>query len=413
MSHQPLGLERVPLECRFNIAIKFRGTSPADFLTTVGLDIDYQLLIMRDERGSTVLHWAAMHWSIYHRRGWPSSRFASCADLIIKLITAGLCVSAIDGRGHTPLMYLLEFDDPSDGWPYGTYDIPDGLHPLHIIGSWGTLLRQAGVSLSEYVERENLLLSRLDTAHPVRWWWRARTLELSGIAFDDQSTLTMELCTTHSYHLHESRPMYGSFTGTTPVPCRLPWYPSFQDDPDVFWQPVEWRTLKSTKPFRLSPDSIDDIEFDLGRILFGGTQDDHMSLAAVYRREQQLNGRVRNGMSGKKRSSSSPPATTKTFVKNATTIPYRHSPEGSTWYVHKCSQDMRWSFCENDYGEAYDMRATCIAGCSARHDHGAYVAAAFVPLEKSPMTFREKWLVENFPRKYGTDANLRFRNYED
>jgi hypothetical protein len=56
-------------------------------------------------------------------------------------------------------MFLLDFDDPGDDWRlYWTYDIPDGLHPLQIVGSWGMLLRQAGVSLSEYVERENFLL---------------------------------------------------------------------------------------------------------------------------------------------------------------------------------------------------------------------------------------------------------------
>jgi hypothetical protein len=67
MSHQPIGLETVSLEERFNIAMKLRGRSPGDFLTTVGLNIDDELLSMTDELGSTVLHWAAMHWSIGHR----------------------------------------------------------------------------------------------------------------------------------------------------------------------------------------------------------------------------------------------------------------------------------------------------------------------------------------------------------
>jgi hypothetical protein len=187
-------------------------------------------------------------------------------DFIFKLIEAGSSVSAIDERGHTPLMYLLDFDRPSDDWRYGTYEIPDELHPLQIVGSWGTLFKQAGVSLSEYVERENFLLSRLETEHPVRWWWRARTMELRGVALDVTKTLTIENCTIEGYRLYESRPMPGSFTDTTSAPYRLPWPPSLEDNSDVFWQPVEWRVLKSSRPFELSPDSIDDIEFDLGRI---------------------------------------------------------------------------------------------------------------------------------------------------
>ena len=57
---------------------------------------------------------------------------------------------------------------------------------------------------------------------------------------------------------------------------------SLRDYSEVFWQLAETRTLISSKPVQLSPDTIDDVEFDLGRILFGGTQDDRMNLAAVY-----------------------------------------------------------------------------------------------------------------------------------
>ena len=92
MSHQPLSLERASLADRFEIAMKLRGRSPADFLTTVGLGIDDQLLSMTDETGSTVLHWAAMHWSICYRREWSLSRLVSYGDFIVNLISAGSSV---------------------------------------------------------------------------------------------------------------------------------------------------------------------------------------------------------------------------------------------------------------------------------------------------------------------------------
>lgn len=306
MSHQPLSLVEVSLADRFNIAMKLRGRSPADFLTTVGLGIDDQLLSLTDETGSTVLHWAAMHWSMCHRREWPSCRLVSYGDLIVDLIRAGSSVSAIDGRGHSPLMYLLEFDHPSDDWLYGTYEIPDRTHPSQVVSSWGILLSQAGVSLPKYVEREDYLLSCLETEHPIQFSWRNRWLELKGIALGDQTTFTMEVSTSQYHAVWERQPMPGSFMDTMPDLYRLPWCPSSGDDSQVVWQCIEMKFLRSSKQFFLTPDSIDDIEFDLSRILFGGTQDDHMSLAAVYRREEQRNARAQNGICTKRRSSSTP-----------------------------------------------------------------------------------------------------------
>lgn len=406
MSHQPLSLERVSLADRFNIAMKLRGRSPVDFLTTVGLGVDDQLLSMTDETGSTVLHWAAMHWSICHRREWSSSRLVSYGDLIVDLIRAGSSVSAIDGRGHSPLMYLLEFDHPSREWLYATYEIPDRTHPSQIVSSWGVLLEQAGVSLSEYVERENRLLSCLETEHSIHFFWRNRWLELKGIALADQTTFIMEVGTCQWHEIWERQPIPGSFMDTTSDLYRLPWCPSSGDDSRVFWHRIETKLLRSSKPFHLSPDSIDDIEFDLGRILFGGTQDDHMNLSAVYRREEKRIGRAQNGICSRRRSSSTPPAT-KAFDAIRTIIPGPHSPKGYACSVHKCPQDIRWGFCPTEDGHSRLLRAMCMAGCSGRPDYGSHIATSFLPPEKSPVTPRERWLVENFPWKYGNVTNFR------
>jgi hypothetical protein len=105
MSNQPQSLERIPLGDRFNIAMKLRGRSPIDFLATVGLELDDQLLSMTDERGSTILYWAAINWSICHRRKWSSSRLKSYEDLIIDLIKAG-----------SPRCFSHQWT-----WPYSTH----------------------------------------------------------------------------------------------------------------------------------------------------------------------------------------------------------------------------------------------------------------------------------------------------
>lgn len=404
MSHQPIGLERVPLAHRFSIAMKYRGRTPADFLTTIGLEINDQLLTMTDESGSTVLHWAAMHWSIGHRSGWPSSRLMPYGQLAVDLIKAGSSVSAVNKRGHTPFMCLLAWDHLSDDWQYSTCRIPHKLYPSQIVSSWGTLLDHAGVSLPEIVERENCLLSRLEIEFPVQFWWRGRFLNLESIALKNRTTFSIEVYMTEEFAIYESQPMPGSFTDTTPNICRLPWHPSSDGDSHVFWQIIDTRTLKSSKPFQLFTDSFDDNEFDLGHILFGGTQDDHMDLVAVYRREQQRSYRARNHISGNRRSASTPPAAKK-FYENRTKIPDHRSPMGCSLYVHKCPQDNHWGFCRNGYeGEPYTT-AKCIAGCSGRTDHGAQIANAFLPPKKSLLTPRERWLAETFPWKYGSEAN--------
>lgn len=207
--------------------------------------------------------------------------------------------------------------------------------------------------------------------------------------------------------------MPGSFTDTVPGPSRIPWRPSSEDDLHVSWQVIDFRTLKY-KPFQLCPDSIEDIEFDLGRILFEGTQDDHMNLAAVYRREQQLIGRARNGIISKTRSSSTPPAT-KRFVNKAMEIPNSCSPIGYGWFVHKCPSDFRWGFSKSEYVDTDNIWALCMAGSCGmgRPDNGADIVAAFLPPEKSRMTPREKWLAENFPWEYGHEADLESRSQRE
>jgi hypothetical protein len=404
MSHQPVGLEKVSHQDRFNIAMKLRERSPADFLATIGLEINEQLLTMTDETGSTVLHWAAVHWTIGYRTGWPSVRLTLYGDLVVSLVKSGSSVSAINSHGHTPLMYLLAGEYSLVDWYFWICPIPHGLHPSQILNSWGTLLNHAGVSLPEYVEMENFLLSRLDMECRVTWRWRGKQLELQRLALDDRTTLTIEVCSTEDYRIYGSQPMPGSFANTIPYLYRLPWRPSSDDDTQGVWRLTETKTLRSSKAFRLSPDSIEDLEFELGRILFGGTQDDHMMLAAIYQREQRRIGRVRDGMVNKRRSSSTPPAA-KTFGEYRMMIPQRHSPAGCPVHVHKCLEDVRWGFCRDEFADGLDTRAICIAGCNGRPDNGAHVVAAFLPPADSLMTPRERWLVQNFPWEYGSEAD--------
>lgn len=398
MCHQPVDLERVSSQDRFNIAMKFRMRSPNDFLATVGLEVKDHLLTLTDETGATVLHWAAQQWSVGHLQGWPTSRLTSYGDFIVSLVKAGSLVSAIDRHGHSPLMYLLDEDNVSDMWDYMSWGMPDELSPVQLVRSWTDLLVQAGRSLSEYIDRENELLSYLDSEHTVKWRWRGRTLELEHLALSNGVTVNLNVHTTEYCNIWESQPPPGAFAGSIQSLRRLWWYPA-EDDPDDFWQWVELRIL-SSKPFMLSPDSIDDVEFDLDQVLFGGTQDDHMTLAVVYRREQRRIDRSRNRVTSRRRSSSTPPAT-RTFSKHMTRVPHLRSPRNPV-YVHKCAQDSQWGFCD------YKGRPTwvdCMTGCSGRPDICANIAAAFWPQERSLMSPRERWLFREYPEIYGSESN--------
>ena len=412
MSHQPIGLESVSSQDRFNIAMRFRGRSPKDFLTTVGLKMDDELLALTDESGATALHWAARQWSVGHRRR-PSPQLALYGDFIVSLVKAGAHVSAIDEHGHSPLMYLLDSDDVPGDWCYGTWSVPHELCPVQIVHSWSMLLAQAGILLTRYIEWENDLLSQLDSEHPVRWLWRGRHMELEHLSLGNGTTLTMNVHTIEHCMIWESRPPPGAFVDNTQGLRRL-WWQIPEDDPEISWQLIEVRDLKSSEPLTLSPDSIDNVEFELSHILFGGTQDDHMALTAVYQREQRRADRCRNGIASRRRSSSTPPAA-RTFVAHVTRIPHPHSakyrPLGPL-LVHKCLSDAQWGFCGPFERASLDMQATCMAGCKRRPDHGAYLAATFLPQERSLMTPRERWLAENFPEEYGSESDLWSRLYK-
>jgi hypothetical protein len=119
---------------------------------------------------------------------------------------------------------------------------------------------------------------------------------------------------------------------------------------------------------------------------------------------------MRNGISNKRRSSSAPPAA-ETFVEYIKEIPPPHCPlDRRPLYVHKCLRDLRWGFFRSgSYGEDSDIRSICMAGCSGRPDHSTHIANSFLPPERSLVTPRESWLVENFPWKYADEADLDFK----
>lgn len=409
LSHQPISLEKVPVQDRFNVAMKLRGRPPKDFLATVVLDIGDQLLHMTDECGATALHWAALHWSMGHRRGWPSSRRAGHGDFVVALVKAGSSVSAIDNHGHTPLMYLLDWDRPGD-WNYGTYHMPDRLCPLRFMSSWATLLANAGVSMPEYVARENSILSHLEAAHPVEWRWRGETMELESIALGSQTTLIMSVHRVKGLYVYERRPPPGSFAHlTTNLRVRWhPWYSLEEDDHYLSWQFFDYRTLRSSQPCLLSHDSIDDVVFDLGQILFGDTKDDHATLTAVYRRHQQRLDRQRHGLLHKRRSSSTPPAA-RNFYPHVIDVPVYHNFDGRQLRIHKCPLDGQWGFTPDRLfvGEEYHpMWAICLKGCLGRPDLGADIVNAFFPHKRLPVDPRERWLIDTFPRQYGSKTDL-------
>jgi hypothetical protein len=266
--------------------------------------------------------------------------------------------------------------------------------------------------MPRYLATENELLSRSGPEHQIHEYWRGRTMELKSVTVSDQMTFAMRVHTVDHYERWEVQPPPGSYTNITPELRILPWAPASEGGFEQFWQLVERVTLKSSEHFVLSPDSIEDAEFSLGDILFGATQDDHTTLAAICQREQWRIDRGRNGIRDRRRSSSAPPAA-KTFVQYRIRICHPHPPNSRPLYVHKCPRDSHWGFCSGSEEHEYGTWAICMSGCGGRPDHSADIVAAFVPQEKSLKTSRERWLADNFPERYGSDGDLRSRLYRE
>lgn len=377
LSHQSVAFEKMPLEYRFNIAMKFEQETPADFLKAVGLTMGTQLVSLTDSQGATVLHWAGRKWAtLEHAR--PSVR-TMCAEFVSGLIKAGSLVSAFDNLGLSPLIYMMGSLSPnSDGWPwyYHFCSYPD---LVDLVGFWGRTLAGAGVPLREYIKTENSLLKALQPRYRVKTHFRYRCMVFNGLRLASDETLTTIFKMVGTVCVYTRAKPPGAYVYEMDMLPRL-CLGSFPPHDDELWQQISTRDVMSTA-FTLDPneDSLVEAEFEMDKILFKGTQDDHGTITAIFHRNEQRLQRERDAMPSRHRSSSTPPAARR-FVEYSTCVwrsaVLRDPQTGLSYecqiYAHKCPYDSQWGFnAEDVYPHDHEMWRSCMKGCRGRPDHAA------------------------------------------
>lgn len=376
LSHQSVALKKMSLDHRFNISMRFVRETPAEFLDTVGLAIGPQLVSLTDSHGASIIHWAAKRWATLEYA--QSSVRAMYADFVSKLVEAGSLVSAVDKCGQSPIMYILgrSCHNPDD-WPWSDYYCSyPGL--VQLVKSWGSTLAGAGVSLHEYIETENSVLEALKTKYAVVTYFRNRSMIFTGLCFGPDGSLAMESKMVESVCLYAEINPPGTFvqeTETVPRVCL-----GSPPDDNELWQQISFREVVSkSSTLHPSEDSLVEAEFEMDEILFRGTQDDHGTLTAIFRRNEHRLKHEKDAMSPKERSSSAPPSARR-FIQYSILAsrsgPFRDLQTGWLYhrglFAHKCPHDSKWGFNVKDvFPHGHEMWRTCMKGCRGRPNHAA------------------------------------------
>lgn len=376
MSHQPFALEKITLSDRFDIAMRFTQETPVEFLDTVGLAVGRQLTSLKDARGATVLHWAARRWAMLED-AQPSER-TEHADFVLELIKAGALVSAVNECGQSPLMCI--FGGPPyrfDAWPWVSHyhDYPV---LVSLVKSWGSTLAGAGVSLQEYIKAENSALRARKREDDTVTFLRNCALKITGLYIATNGSLAIEARSVGSITVYARTTPPGSFVQEDEIIPTLS-VGSPLDDGEI-WHQISYRELVSESTI-LHPeeDSFVQAEFDIDKTLFKSPQDDHGTITAIFRRNENRLKRERRGITSKWRSASTPPAT-RTLAQyrtpalqiglvrdSQTGLPYE-----SEIYVHKCPFDLQWGFISTKFFQYdHEMWGVCMKGCRGRPDHTA------------------------------------------
>lgn len=373
LSRQSVDLANWPLRERFRIAMRLKDRTPLDFQCTVGLPMSNRFAQLRDPLMGTALHWAVTEWynnaNFWYSSGVePTAAYDSCERFVVALLENKALLHALDRRKRTPLTRLLD----------STYHMDDDqlwitLHGTYkgcaiAMESWGRLLGNAGVSLPQYIARENDILTARSDGDDI---WLARMggkpIKLTRLVLSEQQSLQLEVTAEIQMDIWEFRPPPGLFPDLREDRLTSFWPPERDDDDQACWQKTSSRDLQS-KPFRWTRGhELDPDDHDIFRALFHRAHDDHSALALLLgcdrRRRTHESRRVR------RRSSSAPPSA---YVHTYLCSYPLHSSmikigtEFTLLWLHKCPFDSQWGFdVPGNPGRA------CMKGCEGRTDYSS------------------------------------------
>jgi hypothetical protein len=377
LSHQSVDLPGWPLQERFRIAMRLENGSPLEFQRVVGLPMS-EIAQLSDANVGTALHWAVKEWYHYvHTFCCPEimdmSGYKDVKKFFLMLLENKTPLHALDKRGRTPLMCILDwnfFSDEDELWlpffgAYAGFTIPTE--------RWGRLLEDAGVSLPQYVARENELLTGYDDGNVIRLAADSKSCtNLSRLSISKDQTLQLEVTRVTDMGIWKFRPPAGRFLDSIEDQPTILWRPSADDGDPTCWQNTSSRDLRSN-PF-IWTRSLDADHFSVDSILkalFYTPNDDHSALALLLDRDRR--NRSQGDTRRHRRSSSMPPlgnAYLRSKSSRYCLFKYRFPLPGMASVIpclHKCLFDSRWGFyVSGDDGE-HSWRG-CMKGCRGRTD---------------------------------------------
>lgn len=414
LSHQSVDLKDWPLQARFKVAMRLEHRTPFEFQRIVGLPVSNELAQLSDARIGTALHWAAKEWHQYANFS-PGAGVVQTLKhndreaFVLTLLEHKQLLHALDKYGKTPLTSLTcqvrcDYSREQDEL-WLPYDFSQGF--VIPTEHWGRLLHRAGVSLPQYVARENAMLATLvNKADHHLMTKLGKTYELSRFVLSEHKELQLEVTALTRMGIWDFRPPPGLFLDPSDQEfSKIFWPPNTDDDRSgrPFWQKTSSRDLRSM-PFRLTTShELYTDEFTVFRALFQRTHDDHSALALLAGRDRRRRCAHREVEEDKSRrhkrprSSSTPPPLGVAHL--------HRKPAGFTLYksrfrvsgegdivprLHKCPFDERWGFSAPNEHPSQSWRA-CMKGCQGRVDYWAMferflaqTAAQLEPMASEP-----------------------------
>jgi hypothetical protein len=380
LSHQSVDLAGWPLQERFRIAMRLQNASPLEFQRMVGLSMS-EIAQLSDVNVGTALHWAVKEWYHYANAEcgpeiMDTPGYKDVKKFLLMLLENKTLLHAVNKHGRTPLTCILDwnfFSDEDEPWlpffgAYAGYAIPTE--------RWGRLLEDAGVSLPQYVARENDLLTEYDDGNAICLAadCELRT-KLSRLSISKDRTLQLEVTRVTDMGIWKFRPPAGRFLDSAEDQPTILWWPSADDGDPTCWQNTSSRDLRS-KPFIWTRSlDADQVGGDsIFKALFYTPNDDHSALALLLGRDRQ--NRSQGDTRRHRRSSSMPPLGNAYLRSNPIKhrlVKYGFPLPGMKFvipYLHKCLFDSRWGFDVSGDDSVHSWRG-CMKGCRGRNDYSS------------------------------------------
>jgi hypothetical protein len=341
IASQPIPFSRWSLSRRFGAAVDSQGW-PADcFVKLVDFDTITHLAQYKDARGTTALHWAAKQLGIWMSHYEPrvsqervNDRREEYGNLLVKLITAGADVHALDSQNRTPFacMSMSPYTWTAEMLAVTTR-------------RWGDLLNKAGVSLREFLEHENQLTVEHDNI-PVGvgiydfcrpWTYRLLLVETTTLAMEVGASL---ICPVWEFH-----PPPGAWNRKSGQIDKVIWPPSYGTDGDdwYLWQEADEIVInlapKLLREVSLMPSLAESIFASWAKLLHG-VQDDHGFVATIVKRASTISGKQKQ----RRRAASLPPPITMYGRHHRPVAESGFWFDSSRWLTepHKCPLHLAW-----------------------------------------------------------------------